>query len=67
MLIQAQTHPWGDTPTKNVNYYSDVLYVYSLRNSHFSSGVELKNIQPFSLLKKQNKTKERNEIMILST
>jgi len=58
MLIQAQTDQWGDALTKNVNYYSDVLYVYSLRNSHFSSGVEMKNIQPFSKLKKkkQNKT-----------
>jgi len=70
MLILAQRDPWRDAPTINVNYYSHVLYVYSLRNSHFSSGVELKNTQPFSKLKKQNKTKQitkaRIEIMLLS-
>lgn len=54
MLILTQRDPWGDAPTINVNYFSDVLYVYSLRNSHFSSIVELKNTQPFSKLKKQN-------------
>jgi len=27
MLILAQRDPWGDPPTINVNYYSDVLYV----------------------------------------
>lgn len=40
----------------STNYYSDVLYVYSQRNSYFSnsvnSGVELMNSQTFSKLKK---------------
>lgn len=58
MLIQAQTDTWGDALTKTGNYYSDVLYLYSLRNSHFSSGVELKNTQPFSRLKKQTNKKK---------